>query len=377
MRGATQVSAAVLREGASTFALETLTIDAPAAGEVLVRIAGVGICHTDLGIRHGVLPFPLPAILGHEGSGIVEQVGEGVTHLQPGDPVVLSFAACGRCSACGDAHPAYCSRSPLLNLSGSRAGAASAYVDARGSAVNGRFFGQSSFASHALVDASCAVRIPADVPVELMGPLGCGLQTGAGAIINVLRPKAGSSVVMFGAGAVGLAGIMAARAAGCGTLVAVDRHDARLQTALELGATHTINPEREDLDELLRGIARRGVDFSLECTGHPALLRKAVEILRPGGSCALVGTSRAGTELKVDAMTLLNGRNVHGVIEGDSVPAEFIPQLIAMWRSGAFPFDRLVRFYALEQINEAVADVEAARVVKAVLRPQAPAFHKN
>ena len=362
------ITAAVLREIRGTFSLETLTLAEPADDEVRVRLAGTGICHTDLNIRDGGLPFPLPAILGHEGAGIVEAVGANVTHVQPGDAVVLSFAACGHCDACRHARPPYCDDGHTLNFSGQRSGG-SAYAAPDGSPVSGRFFGQSSFATHTLAHHSCVVRVAGDLPIATLGPLGCGLQTGAGAVLNVLQPQAGSSIAVFGVGAVGMAAVMAARIAGCTTIIAVDRNRERLQLALELGATHGIDATSERPGRRIAELSGGGVHYSVECSGVPEVLAQAVRVLRIGGSCAMLGLPAAAAEVSLPMLHLLNGRSVRGVMEGDSDPARFIPQLIDYWRQGRFPFERLVQSFPLREINEAIAAVERGGVIKAILVP--------
>jgi len=308
-------------------------------------------------------------VLGHEGSGVVERIGANVTTLQPGDHVVLSYANCGHCTNCLSGAPGYCESFYDQNFGGQRTDGSTPYKDAEGHAVCGCFFNQSSFGTHALVSERNAIKIPKDVPLELMGPLGCGIQTGAGAIMNALKPGVGSSIAVFGAGSVGLSAIMAAKAVGCTQIIAVDMNDARLELARELGATHVINPASTNTLDKIRDISGGGVQFSLECTSHPKVLRQAVDCLRIPGVCGLVGAAPLGTEASLDMNTVLFGRTLRGIIEGDSVPKVFIPQLIELWRAGRFPFDRLVKYYALEDINQAVADSESGVVLKPILKP--------
>jgi aryl-alcohol dehydrogenase len=365
-----RVSAAVMRGKSGRFEIEQLTLDDLREGEVLVRIAGVGICHTDLSVRDQIFPFRLPAVLGHEGAGIVERVGANVATIQVGDHVVLSFGSCGQCSNCQEKNPAYCTKAALFNLTGVRASdGKSVYRDARGANVYGSFFGQSSFGEYALVNERNAVKIARDVPIELMGPLGCGIQTGAGTVMNVLKPRYGSSIAIFGAGSVGLAAVMAARVAGCTTIIAVDVNDARLALAQTLGATHIINGGREDTVKAIKEIVRHGVQGSIECTGNSSVLRQAVDCLQAKGACALVGVAGMRAEVALNMNFMLNGRTLRGVMEGDSDPQVFIPYLIDLWRQNRFPFDKLVRFYDLTNINQAVEDAEQGRVIKPILRP--------
>ncbi|HEY0686714.1 MAG TPA: alcohol dehydrogenase catalytic domain-containing protein [Steroidobacter sp.] len=247
-------AAVVRRPGA--FEIEQVEIDAPREREVLVRIVGCGLCHTDLSALDQSFGFKLPAILGHEGAGIVEQVGSGVAQLRPGDAVVLSYAYCGDCEYCHDDRMAYCSRSARLNFSGQRADGSALVRDGQGQPLSSRFIGQSAFSTHALVMESNAIRVPTDVPLELMGPLGCGMQTGAGAVVNVLRPRRGESIAIFGAGSVGLAAVMAARIASCSTIIAVEKNPARLSLAAELGATHAVDARVDDVVGKIRSITQ-------------------------------------------------------------------------------------------------------------------------
>ncbi|MBY8822162.1 NAD(P)-dependent alcohol dehydrogenase [Sphingomonas colocasiae] len=362
------MKAAVVREKSGPFVIEDVTLDAPRAGEVLVRIAGVGMCHTDLVVRDQYFPTPLPAVLGHEGSGIVEAVGDGVTKVAVGDHVVLSYASCGQCANCLQGLNGYCPDLYGRNFSGARPDGSSPCCDAHGARLSGYFFAQSSFGEFALATERNVVPIDRDVPLEIMGPLGCGIQTGAGAVINALKPGAGSSIAIFGAGSVGLAAVMAARVAGCATIIAVDLNDARLELARELGATHVVNAAG-DAVEAIRAITGEGVQYSLECTGLPAVVRQAVDCLRLTGVCGIIGVAPLGTEIALDMNGLLFGRTVRGIIEGDSIPDIFIPQLVALWRQGRFPFDRLITFYPLSEIEAAAHASERGEVLKAVLRP--------
>ncbi|PWR21682.1 NAD(P)-dependent alcohol dehydrogenase [Zavarzinia compransoris] len=365
-----KINAAVVREKGGAFTIECLSLDEPREDEVLVRIAGVGMCHTDLVVRDQYFPTPLPAVLGHEGAGIVERVGAKVTKVAPGDHVVLSFASCGKCTNCRGGRYGYCIELYGRNFSGGRPDGSSPCCDAHGARVSGCFFAQSSFGDFALAGEANVVKIPADVPVDIMGPLGCGIQTGAGAVINALRPGAGTSIAVFGAGSVGLAAVMAARVVGCATIIVVDLNDDRLALARDLGATHTVNGGRENPVEAIQAVTGgEGAQYSLECTGLPKVVRQAVDSLRLTGVCGVIGVAPLGTEIALDMNGILFGRTVRGIIEGDSVPDVFIPQLVELWRQGRFPFDRLIRRYPLEQIEDAAADSEAGRVLKAVLIP--------
>jgi len=366
------VTAAVVRQQEQPFELEEFELEEPRAGEILVRIVATGMCHTDIIVRDQWYPVPLPVVLGHEGAGVVERVGEGVTDLEPGDHVVLTFASCGRCAYCLRGKPTYCLQFFGLNFGGSRLDGSNA-LSKDGEPVHDRFFGQSSFATYAIATERNAIKVRDDVPLELLGPLGCGIQTGAGGVMNYLKPEAGTSIALFGAGAVGMSAIMAARIVGCTTIVAVDVIPDRLELARELGATHTINAnESENVVEEVQGITG-GADYSIESTAVPAVLRQAVDSLGPLGVCGLIGAAPLGTEFSLDMNdVLIPGKTVRGIVEGDSVPHVFIPRLVDLYQAGRFLFDRLVQAYSLNEINQAAEDAEEGNTIKPVLRMEQP-----
>ncbi len=362
-----QITAAVARAKSQPFSVEPLELEEPRPDEVLVRIVGTGVCHTDLIVRDQYYPTPLPAVLGHEGAGVVERVGEQVTKVQPGDHVVLTYLSCGRCPACQQGALGYCPQLFTLNFGGGRADGSRA-LRRDGEVINGHFFGQSSFATYALANERNVVKVRSDVPLELLGPLGCGIQTGAGAVINSLHPRAGSSIAVFGVGSVGMSAIMAARVVGCITIIAVDVKSNRLELARELGATHTVNPAEGNAVERIQQLTGGGANYTLETTALPAVFRQAVEALALRGVCGLIGAAPLGTEVTFDMNSILFGRTIRGIIEGDSVPDVFIPQLIELYVQGRFPLDKLIRFYPLQEINRAAEDSLSGVTMKPVLR---------
>ncbi|MEU8732788.1 NAD(P)-dependent alcohol dehydrogenase [Streptomyces tendae] len=361
--------AAVLRSYEAPFALEEVMLDeGPADGEVVVRIAGCGMCRTDLAVRRSAGRSPLPAVLGHEGAGVVVETGGSVTGLHVGDHVVLSFDSCGHCRACLGAAPAYCDSFAALNLFGGRAENAARFTDAAGGALAPRWFGQSSFAEYATVPARNAVRVDPTLPVELLGPLGCGFLTGAGAVLNSFGVTPGDTLAVFGAGAVGLAAVMAATAAGA-TTVAVDRSPERLALAERFHAV-ALHAAASDLPARIRRLTDGGAQYALDTTADGALINDALRSLRPTGRLGLV--ARLHTALPLEPGTLDRGRSISHICEGDAVPGLLIPRLTALWQDGLFPFDQLVRTYPLADINEAERDCDAGRVVKPVLIPEGP-----
>ena len=348
--------------------LETLELDDPRAGEILVRVVGTGVCHTDLVVRDGMLPTPQPVVLGHEGAGIVEKVGESVTKVVAGDHVVMSFDSCGTCPTCRSGAETYCYDFFAHNFLAARADGTTA-LRSGAESVHSNFFGQSSFATYALCHERNVVKVTKDVPLELLGPLACGIQTGAGAVLNALGVGAGDSFAVFGTGSVGLSEIMAAKIAGAGTIVAVDLDERRLAVAETLGATHTLDPAKVDVTAELLELTGGGLNFALDTTGLAPVIRSAVEALAPRGTCGILGASGAGSEITLDEVHFMSGgRRLMGIVEGESHPDTFIPKLIDLYRNGDFPFDRLVTFYDLEQINDALHDSETGVAIKPVIR---------
>ena len=364
----TTTTAAVVESGGAAFTLSPVELGEPRSGEVRVRIVAAGLCHTDLGVAAGGLPFPLPGVLGHEGAGVVEAIGPGVTGVQEGDHVLLSFTSCGTCGNCRSGHPAYCATWLPLNLIGGARADGSSPITRNGTALGGHFFGQSSFANHAIVDERSLVRVDSSAPLEILAPLGCGVQTGVGAVWNVLRPRPGDTVVVTGAGAVGLSAIMAAALTPAAKIIAVDRVAERLELATELGATHVVDATREDtaaaLAELTEGA---GVDGAIETTGNVGVLRTAIDALAPRGTAVVVGAPPFGTEVPVDVNAMLPGRRIVGLTLGDSETQTLIPVLVDLVVSGRLPLQRLITHYRFDDINSAVADMISGASIKPVL----------
>ncbi len=363
-----EIKAAVIFETSGNFNIEQLEISDPNDDEVLVRIVGAGICHTDLAARDQHLPIPLPSVLGHEGAGVVEKVGDRVSKVKPGDHVVLSWDCCGTCTSCKAGNNSYCLNFFLHNFHGARPDGTTT-LRKGDQVIHGSFFCQSSFADFALANERNVVKVREDVPLDILGPLGCGVQTGAGAVMNTLRPRPGASIAIFGVGPVGMSAVLGAVVCGCTTIIAVDINSDRLEMAKELGATHTVNAGEVDPVEAIQDITGGGgAQFTLECVGNPKVLRQAVDVLPRLGVCGLLGVVPPGTEVALDMDAIMNGRTVRGIIEGDAIPDLFIPRLIELYNKGRFPFDRLITFYPFEEINRAVEDMETGRVITPVLK---------
>ena len=365
-----QISAAVVQEVGAPFTLTEVDLEDPAPDEVVVEIAGAGICHTDIAVQHGHLPFPLPGVLGHEGSGTVVSVGADVTTVAVGDQVAISFNSCEECKQCAKSQPAYCHGFLEYNFGGVRRDGSSGLTSA-GTKLGGNFFGQSSLATHALAHERNVVKLPPGTPVELVGPLGCGIQTGAGAVMNSLDVEPGSTVVVAGAGAVGLSAVMASVVREAASIIAVDLHESRRALATELGATHAIDPKAGPLSEQIKEISPAGADYAIDTTAVTPVVEQLLASLGIRGMLGLIGVPadpQAVFSIGLFQPPLL-GLTIRGIVEGDADPKTFIPYLLDLHRQGKFPFDKLITTMPLDQINEAVEAQHRGEILKAVLTP--------
>ena len=361
-----KIQAAVSRVGHAQPIIEELELDEPRADEVRIRIVATGICHTDLYCHGGLgVPVPKPIVLGHEGAGIVEAVGSGVQSLAVGDHVVLSGASCGICPKCRVGRPTYCRDTMRLSFGGAR-GDGTSPLSRPGERIHGAFFAQSSFATHVVAPARSAVKVPIDVPLHLLGPLGCGIITGAGTVLEAFRLRPGDSLAVFGVGSVGLAAVMAARLAGASRIVAIDIAPERLKLARELGATDAVM-SNEAAAGALRDLEPYGFSFSFNTTTAPEVFTLATECLTTEGTAGFVTRPRG--EWAANMTTLLAfGRKLQGILGGSAAPQIYIPLLVEYWRQGRFPFDRLVQEFAFADIAKAWDACTRGGAVKPVLR---------
>lgn len=360
-----KINAAVTPGEGKDFDMREIELQDPKANEVLIKVVASGVCHTDMVARDTGIT-PKPAVLGHEGSGIVEKVGTGVENFEEGDHVVMSYVHCGNCEQCLSGTPATCEFLMPMNFGGEAQDGTHRHFE--GDKELSMFFGQSSFATYAIAHEQNIVKVPKDADLTILGPLGCGIQTGAGTVLNNLKPKFGTSIVIFGAGGVGLSALMAAKIVNCEHIIAVDVHDSRLEKAKELGATHVINGENtEDVVEKIKDITGGGTHYAVDTTGVSPVVKQALQALRPRGELAVIGV---GSDFEMDLMEdlMAEGKTIKGVIEGDAVPKVFIPKLIRYYQKGLFPFDKLIKTYDFEDINQAFSDSESGETIKPVLK---------
>jgi aryl-alcohol dehydrogenase len=346
----------------------SLELEAPRAREVLIEVSSCGVCGTDRMCIHGLEPFPTPGVLGHEAAGTVVDTGPEVTLVRQGDRVMIGFPFCGHCRTCRRGEPRYCEKGAMLAFSGYREDGSSPMRRSNGKKVAGRFFQQSSWATYTLATEQQLARVPEGLDLDYAGPYGCSISTGAGAVLNELRPPPGASIAVFGAGNVGLAAIMAARLTGATTIIAIDKVESRLQLARELGATHSLLHSAttvSDLKELTHG----ALDYSVEATNGSNLVTEAISALGIRGTCAMVGGAKATAVVKMNhADVLLQGKRVIGVMGGGGQTPVFLESLMVLQRDGRFPLHKLIRFYPFAEVNRAIDESDSGTTVKPVLK---------
>lgn len=363
-----KIKAAITKGAGDPYVIEEVNLADPKPDEILVKVAACGVCHTDAACQHQFIPVPLPAVLGHEGAGTVVKVGATVKEFKPGDKVGFSFGFCGVCKNCRSGHPAGCLELNAINFGGVMPGGGNPISTLDGKTVSS-FFGQSAFAEYAIVNAECAIKVEDDdIDLGLIAPMGCGIQTGAGAVLNVLRPKFGSAIAVFGCGTVGMSAIMAAKIAGCQKIIGVGGNAKSLELAKELGATHTVN--RKEVDDVVAEVHKItgvGADYAIDTSGNSDFVKKMLASVGYMGTGVILGATGDVTfniqqELMGDFKTLI------GIVEGDAVPKLFLPKLLEYYKEGRFPMDKLIKFYPFEEINKAFEESNGGDVIKAVLR---------
>lgn len=358
-----QSTAAVLREAGGEYSIEPVELDDLRSGEVYIRIEASGLCHTDVTMQHVV---PMPAVIGHEGAGVVEEVGPGVDYVKPGDRVIISWPACGVCPNCIAGKRYICDDQFGLLFRGTRADG-SKTIKWNGKWISGAFFQQSSFAVHALAGEEALVKVEDDVPPEILAALPCAVMTGAGSVLNAMEVGAQDDLVVFGAGGVGLSGVMAGRVTGADPIIAVDVNRERLALARELGATHVVDASKEDVVAQIMKILPGGVNKVLDASGAAEAWKAAGQILRYGGTFGAAGVPMGDTLSGHPPDMFSKGVRLQFIMAGFAVPRIFLPRLIKWYQQGRFPVDRLVTTFPFARINEAFAEAHAGRAVKPVL----------
>ncbi len=363
-----KIKAAIVNGVNQDYVLEDVYLDEPRANEVLVKLVASGICHSDEAFRLGEAPYNFPAVFGHEGAGIVEEVGEAVTTVKPGDHVVMSYAFCGHCPSCMHGKPATCAEWAQRNVTGRRLNGDGIFFKEDKETVISTILGQSSFTTHTVVDENNVTKIDKEVDLRLVGPLGCGFLTGSGTVFNGFKPEVNSTMAVFGTGTVGLAAIMAAKIAGCSTVISVDIHDHRLETAKSLGATHTINSRKVDaLEEVQRLTGGLGADYVIDTTGLSDVMKTALDATAQGGTYAPVAVSSNELKFSPFGEIVASTKTIKGVLMGDAVPQASIPQLIEFFKQGRFDFDKVVKYFDFEDINAAANASNSGEVIKPII----------
>lgn len=363
-----KATAAVLNEPQGAFAIEEVEVAAPRAGEILVDVKAVGICHSDLVAATGIFGNPFPVVLGHEGAGVVEAVGDGVTKVKPGDKVLLTFNSCGECDNCKDGQPGYCVQFVPANMICARPDGESRLSNDKG-AVADNFFGQSSFASKSVANERNVVKLGDDADLATLAPLGCGIQTGAGGVMRSLAAKKGEALVVIGGGSVGLSAVMGGAIAGCNPIILIEPQESRRDIGMQIGATHTIDPVAGDAAEAVRAIVPAGVDMVFDSSGNVGAIQTAINMLTNRGRLGLVGLPNdPEAVVSVPLMQWITiGGTMKGILEGDSDIENFLPELVAHHAAGRLPLEKFSKVYPVAQINQAIEDSHNGKCVKVVL----------
>ena len=356
--------AAVVYEPSGDFSIEQVSLDHLQANEVLVKIDACGICHTDSKFQH---VLPLPGVFGHEGTGVIEEIGSKVTKVKVEDRVILGYPFCTECPSCREAEPYRCEEIPKLKFGGSRVdGSATIHLDDK--PITCAFFQQSAFAEHAITLEQAVIPVKTDLPPEMLAALPCGVQTGAGAILNMLKPQANQSLVVFGAGAVGLSGVMAAKLTGVNPIICVDIVASRLELAQELGATHVIDASKQDTLAEIYKICPKGVAVAFDSSASIPGLENAIGAIGQGGKVGIVSYPKGGEKFPFNTKDLfLKVGSLHAIVQGFSIPKLFLPKLIELQKKGLFPYEKIISTYKFSEINQAMADTHSGKAIKPVL----------
>lgn len=363
-----KTKAAVVRE-TNQLTIEQVNLDPPKPYEILVRMAAAGICHSDLHTYRGELRAQPPLVLGHEGAGIVEEVGAEVTNVKPGDRILVNWLpSCNQCPACLRGQNNLCTRLPGTTLQALLPDGTTRLSTEDGIPLK-HYLSASTMSEYAVVDQASAIKLPDDVPFEVASIIGCAVLTGTGAVLNTAQVAAGSSAAVIGCGGVGLSAIMGARLAGCYPIIAVDVMESKFAFAKELGATHTINSRETDTIEALKEMTGGGPDYIFDSVGAAVTINQALMGVRPGGSAVIMGMHSMKENVPISPAALIAmNKKLLGSFAGSARPHLDLPHFLDLYRSGRLPVDKLVsQRYALEELPQAFADMEAGKVARGVI----------
>jgi S-(hydroxymethyl)glutathione dehydrogenase/alcohol dehydrogenase len=361
-----QIAKAVVVRGLNEYSVEEVTVDPPKAGEIKVKMKATGVCHSDLSMINGTIPCTMPVVIGHEGAGIVEELGDGVTQFEVGDHVVLSFIPfCGECHSCHTHQPFLCtagSPHPGKMLDGTTR------VRANGEEL-GVMTQLGCMSEYSIVPAVSAVKMDKSIAFDKAALVGCGVMTGVGAAINTAKVTPGSSVVVFGCGGIGLSIIQGARLAGAGKVIAVDLADNKLEMASNFGATHTINSGNVDPQDKIMELTIRGADFAFEAVGQNFLMELAYACTRRGGTTIIVGVGSPTKQFSVDSLSIgMSAKTIKGCMYGSANPPRDFPMLLDLYQAGKLNLDDMVsKTYSIDDIHRALNDMEANANARGVL----------
>lgn len=362
------MKAAVLYEINTPLKVEEVTLDEPQENEVLVKIVATGVCHSDLHFMKGDMPQPTPFVPGHEGAGVVEKVGPGVTTVQPGDHILLNIAfSCGKCPRCYEGRPTLCVENLPIQMMATLPGGGIRLH--RGDQALNHLFGLACFAQKVVVHERSAIKIREDAPLDVVCVLGCGVSTGIGAAINTAHVRPGESIAVFGCGGVGLSAVMGAKLAGAGTIIAVSRSDHKLNKAKELGADYVIKASEEEPLAKVAELTGGGADYAIECVGSVNVMVQALGSIRMGGTCVIAGMAPLADTLSIAPFHFLLGKTITGSTQGDVVPQIDIPRYIDLFMAGKLPIDKIItKSYKLDEVNEAFEALEKGEAIKSVIK---------
>jgi len=364
-----KMKAAILYEPNTPLKVEKVNLDDPQVNEVLVKLVASGVCHSDLHFMKGEMYCATPTVVGHEGAGIVEKVGPGVTSVQPGDHVILMVSfSCGKCRFCVEGHPTMCVENMAVMAGGVLPICGSTRLSKGDQALH-HLFGLACFAEYTVVHERSCVKVREDAPLDKVCLLGCGVATGIGAAINTAGVRPGESVAIWGAGGVGLSVLMGAKLAGAGKIIAIARNPKKLALAKEFGADHVVNASEDDPVAKVMELTGGGADYAIEAAGKAEVIQQAYASIHGGGKCVVAGMAAMGSVVSIQSYEFLLGKTITGTVQGDIRAQVDIPRYIDMFMDGKLPFDKLIsKTYTLKEVNEAFEALEKGEIIRSVIK---------